>query len=244
MPLPLAAIGAASSVLSGIAGIFGGGKQKREAKKIKPVYKPYETSQSAKDMMGMAQTQLNARNPLAEIQKRAALGSQANAMAGVQRNSVDASQNLAMAGAIQGQTDQALGQLAMQDEAQAQQRMSNLMNAQNVMIGEDRMKYQDMLQKYQMDMDQKMSLQNAGNQNIVGGLGKIGSTLIAASGSGLFGKGANSATAPKGLTYQGALLEDSLQSHRQQSTVLNNANGPFYTKQKMERPSIFQIKRK
>jgi hypothetical protein len=181
----LPGVGTAISAGAGLLGALAGGKQKRQANKINPVYRPYETSQSAKDMMGMAQTNLNARNPLAEMQKRAALGSQANAMAGVQRNSVDASQNLAMAGAIQGQTDQALGQLSMQDEAQAQQRMSNLMNAQNVMIGEDRMKYQDMLQKYQMDTDQKMSLENVGNQNIVGGLGQIGSTMIAS--AGMFG---------------------------------------------------------
>jgi hypothetical protein len=194
MPLPLMAIGAGISAVSGLVGMFKGIKQTRDAKKIKPVYNPYQTSQSAKDMMGMAQTNLNARNPLAEMQKRAALGSQANAMAGVQRNSVDASQNLAMAGALQGQTDQALGQLAMQDEAQAQQRMANLQNAQNVMIGEDRMKYQDMLQKYQMDTDRKDMLSSVGSQNIVGGLGKIGGAVSSA--AGLFGGAKASASSP------------------------------------------------
>jgi hypothetical protein len=175
-------IGTALSIGTGLLGAATGIGQKKEANKINPVYKAYETSQYAKDMHGTAQMRLNARNPQAEAQRRAALNSGANALAGVQRNSTDASQSMAMAGAIQGQTDQSLNNLALQDQANDQAKLANLFQAQNVLIGEDRMKYQDMLTKYQLDMGQKNALMNAGNDNMLNGLDSAATSMIASNG--------------------------------------------------------------
>jgi hypothetical protein len=40
------------------------------------------------------------------------------------------------------------------------------------------MKYQDMMNKYQMDLQQKNALRSAGQQAIVGGLGQIGGAAL------------------------------------------------------------------
>lgn len=189
MPLPLlAAIGLGSSIAGGLKGIFSGIQQNKEAKKINPVWKDYTGSQAAKDMLGMASTRANSRNPYAEANRRAALGAQANSMAAIKRTSLDPSQALALASASQGQLDQTLFNQGQQDLAYEQQNMANLMNAQNTMIGEDRFMNEQMKEKYAMDLSQKNALKTAATQSIVGGLQNIGSGLISAGMAGAGGK--------------------------------------------------------
>lgn len=183
MPLPLlAAIGVGSSIAGGLKGVFSGIQQNKEAKKINPVWKDYTGSQAAKDMLGMASTRANSRNPYSEANRRAALGAQANSMAAIKRTSLDPSQALALASASQGQLDQTLFNQGQQDLAYEQQNMANLMNAQNTMIGEDRFMNEQMKEKYAMDLSQKNALKAAATQSIVGGLQNIGSSLIGAAG--------------------------------------------------------------
>lgn len=200
MPLPLlAAVGVASSLAGGVKGILSGIQQNKEAKKINPVWKDYTGSQAAKDMLGMASTRANSRNPYAEANRRAALGAQANSLSAIKRTSLDPSQALALASASQGQLDQTLFNQGQQDLAYEQQNMANLMNAQNTMIGEDRFMNEQMKEKYAMDLSQKNALKTAATQSIVGGLQNIGSGLISAgmagaggaagkAGGGMFGK--------------------------------------------------------
>jgi len=181
MPLPLlAAIGVASSVAGGLKGIFAGAKQNKEANKINPVWKDYTGSQAAKDMLGMASTRANSRNPYAEANRRAALGAQANSLSAIKRTSLDPSQALALASASQGQLDQTLFNQGQQDLAYEQQNIANLMNAQNTMVGEDRYMNEQMKEKYAMDLSQKNALKTAATQSIVGGLQNIGAGLISA----------------------------------------------------------------
>jgi hypothetical protein len=54
------------------------------------------------------------------------------------------------------------------------------MNAQNVMIGEDRMKYQDMMNKYMVDLNQKNNLRFAGQQNVLGAAQNLAGSLFGA----------------------------------------------------------------
>lgn len=177
---PLAIAGAAAGVAQGLFGIFQGAKMLKEAKKINPFYTPYQGSQAAREQMGMAQTRMNARSPMQAARQRGILGSQAGMMANVRSGATDASQLLQMAGAGQAQTDLATEKLAEQDIAFDQQAMANIMQAQNLMVGEDRMKFQDMMNKYQMDLEQKNMLRRSGQQNIVGGLGAIGGAALGA----------------------------------------------------------------
>lgn len=191
MPIPLL-IGA-GLVAQGISSLFGaakGAQALKRSKKIKPDYFAYGDSRLqgaespyAKQMLGLAQTQLNARSPLAAARERALLGSQANAMAGVQRAVTDPSQALAMTAAISAQTDQAISNQFMQEEAMKQQRMANLMNAQNVMIREGDKVYQDRMNKFMMDQQRKDALQQAGSQTIMNAGSNLASTLFSAYGA-------------------------------------------------------------
>lgn len=176
--MALAALGAAAGIGQGLFSLFQGGKMLKEAKKINPFYTPYQTSQAAREQLGMAQTRMNARAPMQAARQRGILGSQANMMANVRSGAMDSSQMLQMAAAGQGQTDLATEKLAEQDIAFDQQAMGNLMAAQNLMVGEDRMKFQDMMNKYQMDLQQKNALRSAGQQAIASGVGKIGGSLL------------------------------------------------------------------
>jgi hypothetical protein len=188
MPLPLlAAIGLGSSIAGGLKGIFSGIQQNKEANKINPVWKDYTGSQAAKDMLGMASTRANSRNPYSEANRRAALGAQANSLSAIKRTSLDPSQALALASASQGQLDQTLFNMGQQDIAYDQQNMANLMNAQNTMVGEDRYANEQMKDKYAMDLSQKNALKTAATQSIVGGLQNIGSGLIGAGMAGVGG---------------------------------------------------------
>lgn len=178
----MAIAGLATQGLGSIFGAIQGAKMLKEAKQIKPEYRPYETSKAASEMLGLAQTRLNAINPMRAAAQRNVGTSQANTMAGISRNVTDPSQALAMAAGIQGQADQALFNIGAQDQAMQQQNLANLMQAQNVMIGEDRIKYQDMMNKYQMDLQQKNALRSAGQQNILGAAQSLAGTAFGAQG--------------------------------------------------------------
>lgn len=210
MPLPLLAlpllakIGVASSVAGGLKGVLSGVKQNKEANAIKPMWKDYTGSQAAKDMLGMASTRVNSRNPYAEANRRAALGAQANSLSAIKRTSLDPSQALALASASQGQLDQTLFNQGQQDIAYDQQNIANLMNAQNTMIGDDRYMNEQMKEKYAMDLSQKNALKAAATQSIVGGLQNIGSSLI---GAGMAGAGGAKAGGMFGNLFGGNLAK-------------------------------------
>jgi hypothetical protein len=171
-------IGAATQAATSLFNIFQGAKMMKEANKIKPEYKKYETSQFAKDMLGGAQSRLNSRNTVSEARRRSILGSQANAMSGVQKNALDPSQALNYFTAIQAQTDNSIGRQDEMDMMQNNQNVANLMNAQNVMIGQDQMKYQDMMNKFQMDTSQKNALRGAGQQTIASAGSSLAGTFM------------------------------------------------------------------
>lgn len=177
---PLAAAGLVAQGLGSIFGAVQGAKMLKEAKKINPQYKPYETSKAASEMLGLAQTRLNAINPMRAAAQRNIGTSQANTLSNISRNVTDPSQALAMAAGVQGQADQAFFNIGAQDQAMQQQNLANLMQAQNVMIGEDRMKYQDMLTKFQLDQNQKNMLRSAGQQNILGAAQNVAGSLFGA----------------------------------------------------------------
>lgn len=174
---------AASSIFGAVKGI----QAMNEAKRIKPEYYAYgdkrligNESPYAKQMLGQSQMQLNARNPFAAAQQRGILGSQANAMAGAQRAVTDPSQALAMTAALQANTDQALFGQAAQEQQAYQQRMGNLMGAQQVMISEGDKVYQDRMRKFQMDQERKDALAQAGAQTLMNAGSSLASSMFGA----------------------------------------------------------------
>jgi hypothetical protein len=194
MPIPLL-LAAAPAIASSLFGAAKGIQAMNQSRKIKPEYFAYGDSRLqgnespyAKQMLGLAQTQLNARNPYAAAQQRGILGSQANAMAGMQRNVTDPSQALAMTAALQANTDQAMYNQGLQEQQQYQQRLGNLAGAQQVMIQEGDKVYKDRMNKFMMDQERKDALQQAGSQSIISAGSSLSSSLLGLGKAGGFGK--------------------------------------------------------
>lgn len=190
LPAILGAVGAASSLVNSISGLFGASKMKKEASAIKPTWS-YQKSNEADEMKGFAQMRLNSRNPMAELNRRSLLGSQANMMSSAQRNVIDPSQLLAMASASEGQLGNSLVGLGQQDMAYEQMNVGNYMNALNTGINQDNLENQFMAQKFQMDQNRKDALMTASRQTSsnafsnLGGMAFAGANLASKGGFGL-----------------------------------------------------------
>jgi hypothetical protein len=184
-------LGAGLSGAANTAASLGASRQMmREADSINPVF-DVKRSEEAGEMKGFAQMRLNARNPMAEFNRRSVQGSQANAMATAQRNVIDPGQLLAFAAAAQGQTDQALGNAAQQDLAFQQANVGNFMNALNVGVNQDNLENQFMAQKFQIDQGRQDALRSAARQTTSNALSNLGTTALGVSriaGLGGFGK--------------------------------------------------------
>lgn len=164
MPLGLAA-GLVGAAAKGIFGLF----QNAKANEIDPVYKPYETSQYAKDKLGIAGQYLNGRMPGAADIEKNIYGSQANYLKNAERVATDSSQLLALGGLSQEQTNQSFNQLGLEESQYKQGMLQNYNQALDTMTNEGDKEFQDMWNKYQMDMDRKAETRNAGWANIFGG---------------------------------------------------------------------------
>jgi hypothetical protein len=197
---------------STLYGFITGGKMLKEAKKINPLYTSYEDiskqqldpSNPAAQFQGMAQMQLNARNPFAAAQQRGILGSQANAMGGAMRAVTDPSQALAMTAALQANTDQALFNQAGQEQQDYQRRFSNLAGALQNRQEENRFRFGTNFQKYQMDLDRKTALQNAGRQSQMQAIKGFEDTALKVAGMFLNPAGAAAGGAASGAGASGA----------------------------------------
>lgn len=177
---PLMIAGLLAQTAGSVFGGIKGAQMMKQAKAINPNWNLKE-SQAAKQMLGTAQTQLNARNPFAEASRQAILGGQANALAGVERNAIDPSQALAIITGVTGQTNQSLMEQGRQDAAGQAQRTANLFNALQTNVGQENLANQFMAQKYQMDLGQKNALQTAGQQSIVNAATNLAGTMFGAS---------------------------------------------------------------
>jgi hypothetical protein len=163
-------ISAANSFLTGM-------KQKKMAKKINPQDVTYEESPYAKEQLAGARANLNARMPGAAQAERNVYQNQANTLASMGRNATDSSQLLALAGGVQGQTNDAFGNLGV---AEAQNRMvqqQQLNNALGVMTNEGDKVFNDKLRKYQEAYNAKQGLMNAGMTNMANGVNQWGQTI-------------------------------------------------------------------
>lgn len=169
----MAGIGAATGIAKGISDII-------QAKKIKvPEYKPYEISQSARRLQGLAQAQMFARDPMAAAQQRGILASQAGSMAATQRAAGSGAQALAAAAGLQAGTNQAMFQQAMQERMNYQQRFANLSGAERIMMEQEATKFQQDETFRLREQQRKQRMQDAGFQSIVGGLQNAGGMFIA-----------------------------------------------------------------
>lgn len=186
MPLPLMAIGAGLGAISSIGKFIFGNKQRKEGKKINPIFNQYQASPYAKQQLGIAQQMFNGRMAGAAGLERNIFSNQATQLNRLAQNSTDPTQLLSLGAQSQGQTNQALQQLAIQEAMNKQAMLGNLNQAYGANIQEGDKVYNSMLQKFQMDTAQKNALLGGGASNMFGALGDLSSLGIQA--GQLFGK--------------------------------------------------------
>lgn len=159
--------------IGGLGRILFGKYQNKLANKINPVRTDYAISPYAKNQLGLAQQLYNGRMFGAPQLEQNIFAAQGNTMASVNRNATDASQALAMAAATQGQTNQALANLGLQEAQNKYQMLGNLNNAYGNMTNEMDKVYRDKMMKYQEDIQAKNALRNAAWQNMGAGFNQF-----------------------------------------------------------------------
>lgn len=140
-------------------------KLKNMSNQINPNDPKYNTSPYAQQRLGLAQTLLNARMPGATAMERNIYGNQANQLQNVNRNSTSGSQALAMGAAAQGQTNQAVQNLGVQEQQDYYNRLQNVTGAEQGMTQEGDKVYQDQLRDYQEKTQMKNAYLAASMQN-------------------------------------------------------------------------------
>jgi hypothetical protein len=162
MPFPILAV---MAIASAAASAAKGVQQSNLAKRINPRYNEYQTNDLAKKRLGLAEQVYGGRMTGASQFQDNIYGQQANAQANIERNATSGSQALSLAGAVQGQTNQSLGQLAQMESQDKMNRLGNLNNAYEGMIHEGDKEYNAMLMKYRDDVAAKTALRQASAQN-------------------------------------------------------------------------------
>lgn len=174
-------LGLAGGLIGGIGSLLKipfGIHQNHLANQIDPQYHAYQTSPYAKQELGTAQQLFNGRMFGAADQERNIGASQAQFVNNAQNNATDSSQLLALGGLSQGQSNNAYQNLQIQEGQNKYNLLGNLNQAYQTMVGEGDKVYQDQMQKYQMDTQQKEELKNSAFANIFGGIGDLSSLGI------------------------------------------------------------------
>ena len=174
MPIPLA-IPAIVAGIGAFGKFFSGAKQVKESKKINPIWQQYQTNPFAKKQLETAQQMFGGRMAGAPQLQQNIFSSQANQLDNVSRNATDSSQALELGAASQGQTNQSLADLQIQEAQNKQMTLGNLNQAYGTMIGEGDKTYESLLQKYQMDAQRKDALRSSGAQNKYGAFSDLAS---------------------------------------------------------------------
>lgn len=161
--------------ISALSKIAGGLFQNAKANEINPQYKPYTVSPYAKQQLGLAQTMFGGRMFGAPELEQNILASQSNYLNSVGRNASDSGQALAMGQLAQGQTNQNFQDLQIQELQNKYNMLNNLNQGYQGMIDEGDKVYQDMMTKYQIDVQDRAALRGAAWNNIFGGFSDIAS---------------------------------------------------------------------
>jgi hypothetical protein len=161
--------------VSALAKIGGGIFQSAKANEIDPQYTPYQTSPYAKQQLSLAQQLYGGRLFGAPDLERNILASQSNYLNSVGRNASDSGQALLMGQLAQGQTNQNFQNLQIQEAQNKYNMLNNLNQGYQGMIDEGDKVYQDMMTKYQIDVQDRAALRGASWNNIFGGFSDIAS---------------------------------------------------------------------
>jgi hypothetical protein len=182
------AIGALLQVPKILGGLFGGGKQKRAARKINPIDPTYSIPKYSREQLELARNAFMSRTPGAAVAEQNIMGNQANMLANINRNAGDGSQAIAAAAGIGGQTNQSFVELSQAEAQNTMQEQQMLNQSLQNMSAEERLVYQDKLRKYKEALQAKQELMRSGmvnQQNALNEIGNLGGLYA----SGLFGSG-------------------------------------------------------
>jgi hypothetical protein len=178
MPFPFMALGAGISGLGSLGKIFAGAKQNKLANQINPFFQQYQENPLAKENLAVNKNLFYGRMPGAQKAESNIMQAQSNQLANLQRGATDASQLLAVGAGLQGGTNEAFSNLAAAEGQSKAALLPSLGQAYRGAISEADKAYESMLQKYQIDRQDKAALRESGMQNIFGGIGDIGAGLM------------------------------------------------------------------
>lgn len=172
----LPGIGLGIGLIGAVGKIFGNAKANRQLRKLQGEDPIYNANPIAAERLSLAQTLLNARMPGAARAERNIYANQGNQFGNINRNATDSSQALALGAATLGQTNNAFGDLALNEEQGYQQRYQNLMGAQQGMINEQDKVFGDQERRFGNKV-QIQGAQNANRQNSWGSVSNAGFAL-------------------------------------------------------------------
>lgn len=191
----------AGGILSGInavSNIIGGGKMKRQGNALlgsRGDIPMYQESPYAKQQLGLATQLFNGRMAGAPELERNIYNNQANFMDNVGRNATDSSQALALAAAGQGQTNNAFGNLQIQEAQNKNNMLDNLNRAYGQMIGEGDKVFNSKSNRYNLLTQEGYGLKGAGMQTANNGMNDLAGSMFGLGqlglGKNLFGKRAS-----------------------------------------------------
>lgn len=178
MPFPFMALGAGISGLGSLGKIFAGANQNKLANQINPFFQQYQKNPLAQENLAVNKNMFYGRMPGAQKAESNIMQSQSNLLANAQRGATDASQLLAVGSGLQGGTNEAFSNLAAAEGQSKAALLPSLGQAFRGAISEGDKAYDSMVQKYQIDRQDKAALRESGMQNIFGGVGDIGAGLM------------------------------------------------------------------
>ena len=178
MPFPFMALGAGISGLGSLGKIFAGANQNKLANQINPFFQQYQKNPLAQENLAANKNLFYGRMPGAQKAESNIMQSQSNLFSNAQRGATDASQLLAVGSGLQGGTNEAFSNLAAAEGQSKAALLPSLGQAYRGAISEGDKAYDSMVQKYQIDRQDKAALRESGMQNIFGGVGDIGAGLM------------------------------------------------------------------
>ena len=179
-------------IFDAVASQFTAGKQNKLAKAINPIDDPYTESPYTKSLYGAGANLYKGRMAGATAAEQNIAQNAANTNANVGRNAGDSSTALAMAAGVQGNADNAYGNLAVGEAQDKLQRFGVYSNVTQQMTAERDKVHEDKLRKYYDDLNYKRALEAAAMQNknkIWGALDNVANTAASMFTMGAFGKG-------------------------------------------------------
>ena len=171
-------IGALVSGAGALGKLFAGAKQNRLANQINPFFQQYQQNPLAQQNLAVNKNMFYGRMPGAQKAESNIMQLQSNQLSNLQRGATDSSQLLAMGAGLQGGTNEAFSNLAAAEGQSKAALLPSLGQAYRGAISEGDKAYESMLQKYQIDRQDKAALRESGMQNIFGGIGDVGAGLM------------------------------------------------------------------